>query len=876
MTGPGVPERLSAALKGRYRIEHEIGSGGMATVYAAHDVRHDRPVAVKVLKPELAAVMGGDRFVSEIRTTANLQHPHILQLYDSGEAGGFLYFVMPLVEGETLRGRIDREKQLPVDDAVRMAKAVAGALQAAHEQGVIHRDIKPANILLSHGEPLVADFGIALAVESAGGGRITETGLSLGTPYYMSPEQASADRTPDARSDIYSLGSVLYEMLCGEPPFTGSTAQAVLGKILTAAPPPPTQARRSIPPYVESVILKALERVPADRFATAADMARALSDPGFRHRPPVSTPEGTAPAEAADVAGLRRRVRILTAAAVGLAAASGWLLVRGGPGPASPRDLVEFYVAGDSTHEVSAGFPGSLALSPDGRTLAYVGSDSGSTRIYVRRLDERGARALPGTEGANSIFFSHDGAWLGYGTTEYDLLKVRLAGGTPTSLARMANTLTGGFWAEDGTLYYGVTGLPGLMRVSQDGGVPEEILAQTDSMTGVLDPWVLPGGDVVLATVLLGGSQLLAYDLRDGTTKLLGPGIAPRFLDGHLVYGTLEGVVLAQPFDPGRLEFTGDPVRLADGVGGWLNISRDFAASTSGALAFVAGQESLGEIVLTRYNPTENRVVASAPQLRTPRFSPDGDGVLYELSALGESELYVASLSQGTSRLVATGFEIRGASWSPDGGSIAYAGGLQDPSVWTLDLAGGGEPQTVFTGTNTVGAPEYTWDGSEIVVSVGPVPRSIVAIAADGSEAPRVVAGGQMDMTQVTTSPTGPWVAFTSDATGRAEVYITSLGAGQPIPVSNGGGWSPRWAPTGDTLFYFPQGAAQDLMAASLSFEDQLRVVSRSRHSTVAPLQEVSALPAQYDMHADGMVFSLASSRGDRIVVRTHFMPARD
>ena len=214
--------RLKAALEGRYRIDGEAGEGGMATVYLAEDLKHERQVAIKVLKPELAAVIGAERFLAEIKTTANLQHPHILPLFDSGEADGFLYFVMPYIEGETLRDRLDREKQLPVDEAVRVATAVANALDYAHDQGVIHRDIKPANILLSRGEPLVADFGIALAVSAAAGGRMTETGLSLGTPHYMSPEQATAEKDITHRSDIYSLGSVLYEMLTGDPPHSAS------------------------------------------------------------------------------------------------------------------------------------------------------------------------------------------------------------------------------------------------------------------------------------------------------------------------------------------------------------------------------------------------------------------------------------------------------------------------------------------------------------------------------------------------------------------------------------------------------------------------------------------------------------------------------
>ncbi|HJP57424.1 MAG TPA: protein kinase [Gemmatimonadales bacterium] len=274
---PADLARFAAALADRYRIERELGQGGMATVYLAHDLKHDRQVAVKVLRPELAAVIGAERFLAEIRTTASLQHPHILPLFDSGAVDASLYYVMPFVQGESLRDRLEREKQLPVAEAVRIAREVGGALDYAHRQGVIHRDIKPENILLSEGSALVADFGIALAMSGAGGARMTETGMSLGTPSYMSPEQAMGERALDARSDIFSLGCVLYEMLLGEPPFTGATAQAIVAKVMTADAPSLTAQRRTIPPALDRVVHRALERVPADRYDTAAEFVAALA-----------------------------------------------------------------------------------------------------------------------------------------------------------------------------------------------------------------------------------------------------------------------------------------------------------------------------------------------------------------------------------------------------------------------------------------------------------------------------------------------------------------------------------------------------------------------------------------------------------------------
>ena len=254
----------------------------MATVYLAQDIRHRRRVAIKVLQPELAAVLGAERFLREIEIAARLSHPHILPLHDSGEVDGHLFYVMPYVEGESLRDRLQREQQLPVDEAVRLAQQVASALDYAHRRDVVHRDIKPENILLQEGHALVADFGIALAVSAAGGERLTGTGLSLGTPYYMSPEQAMGERNIDARSDIYALGCVLYEMLAGEPPFTGPSAQAVVARILTEQPRSLRTIRDSVPTPLDRVVIRALARLPADRYATAArfseELGRAAGD----------------------------------------------------------------------------------------------------------------------------------------------------------------------------------------------------------------------------------------------------------------------------------------------------------------------------------------------------------------------------------------------------------------------------------------------------------------------------------------------------------------------------------------------------------------------------------------------------------------------
>jgi serine/threonine-protein kinase len=336
--------RLSAALAGRYRLEREFGAGGMATVWLAYDLKHDRQVAVKVLHPHLAAVVGAERFLKEIKTTAHLQHPHILPLFDSGEADGLLFYVMPFVDGESLRHRITREKRLPIGDAVRITSEVASALDYAHRQGVIHRDIKPENILLQDGRALVADFGIALA-PSAGGSRLTETGMSMGTPPYMSPEQALGERQLDARSDIYAVGAMLYEMLTGAPPFTGPSAQAIVAKVITEKPVPPSRLRREIPVPVEDAVLTALQKDPANRFASAGALQAALEERGptdFR----------------------RMRLRQLEAVAavlLAIAAIGGYLAIHrtGGAGGA-PRRVAMFPFSNKSGDSANSSFSDGL------------------------------------------------------------------------------------------------------------------------------------------------------------------------------------------------------------------------------------------------------------------------------------------------------------------------------------------------------------------------------------------------------------------------------------------------------------------------------------------------------------------------------------
>jgi len=470
----------------------------MATVYLARDVRHARQVAIKVLHPELAAVLGAERFLAEITTTANLQHPHILPLFDSGTADGQLFYVMPFVEGETLRARLDRETQLPIADAVQLAREVADALQYAHDRGVIHRDIKPENIPLHGAHALVADFGIALAVQHAGGQRMTQTGLSLGTPQYMAPEQAMGEKSIDARADLYSLGAVTYEMLAGEPPFTGPTAQAIVAKVMTASPAPLTTLRPKVPAHLDAAVQHALEKLPPDRVATARAFAEALTS---STESPADVRRTAAIADARHGSTPTRAHRVWQVVATVSAGIALWAFARGGGSSAAATsnlatvsDLAP--AAGETWLNISD--RQNFALAPDGRHIAVGGAVGDFRGILIRSLDSVVSRRLAGTTDGFEPFFSPTGDSLGF-----------FADGKPKVLDLASDAArelcpaplpTGGAWGADGVIpYIPARGGP-VHRTTVGGGNCEAVRLRNAPAGPQLRPFFLGDGrHIVLA-----------------------------------------------------------------------------------------------------------------------------------------------------------------------------------------------------------------------------------------------------------------------------------------------------------------------------------------------------------------------------------------
>jgi len=869
---PESLDRLASALASRYAIEREIGAGGMATVYLARDLRHERHVAVKVLNPELGAILGAERFLAEIKTTANLQHPHLLPLFDSGQVDGLLYYVMPYVEGESLRARLDREKQLPLDDAIRIASAVAGALGYAHERGVVHRDLKPENILLHAGQPVIADFGIALAVSNAGGARITQTGLSLGTPAYMSPEQATGDRAIDGRTDVYSLGAVTYEMLIGDPPHVASTAHAIIAKVLTERAPNVRTLRPSVPEYVALSIEKALEKLPADRFATANEFAEALR--GMRpvgHDLATSATQAPAPPSAAGRPttgrGLTRAVPWVVAAAATTVAVVASLR------RATPVIPARFSVdLGDSVR-LQSPFGQTIALSPDGSLLAVM-ADLGSTqRLMVRRVDDPQPRIIEGgvRAGGAVMDFSPDSRWILVGTPSL-VRKVSITGGEPVKVVERPTRGAVGAaasWSSRKEIVYS-DGLS-LWRVSENGGVPV-LLARPDTARGHLAygwPDVLPDGKAALIIVWKGTNldqaELGLVTVPEGRVTELGVrGISPHYVSpGYVVFARANGTAYAVPISRRTLRPTGEPVALLEGVVVKANGSAELTVADNGTLAYITGQSPLSRLRAVSRSGVARAVGTEVQPFEFPRISPDGRHVAVTISPRGAQDIWTYDLaSQALTPLTRDGGSQR-AEWSSDRRHLLYVGREGTDNVVRQLAWDGSGASEVFARPRAnvlevaVGPPHSY---AAYRVGSGASQRDIWIAPLDSLDKPRAFVATPADEWLPVVSPNGRLLAYVTSESGRPEVYIRPLPPGDGrIQVSAGGGVEPKWSRDGKELFY---RASAHMIAAAITEQPELAV--QRRDTLFADVYLRNSSHSMYDVFPNGREFLMLLEESNR------------
>jgi serine/threonine-protein kinase len=813
---------LTTGLADRYRIERELGRGGMATVYLAEDVRHQRKVALKVLHPELAAVVGNERFLAEITTTAGLQHPNILPLFDSGTVGRVVYYVTPYVAGETLRDRLDREGQLAVDVAVKIATAVADALEYAHRQGVVHRDIKPANILLKDGHALVADFGIAIAVTNAGGSRLTQTGLSLGTPQYMSPEQAGADRTPDGRSDIYSLGAVCYEMLAGEPPFSAPTTHALLGKLLTEEPRMLSSLRKAVPPPVEAAVHRALEKLPADRWGSAAEFATALvqSDSRAMARPVARRTSGYSTAVIVAVG--------LTAFAAGVFASRA-VWPSGARPAATVADVRHWAVPlADSsrfspTSDESTARQLGVSISPDAAHIAYVGQRGSTTALYLHHPATGTSTALDGTERARLPVFSPDGRWLAF-VVDGELRKVAVDGGAVVRLAQL-ETPSGLFWLSDEELLVSRSVIgPG--TVPSTGGRVQP-LGEHFRAVSFVHTQLLPGNNELLGTTAYGdlgivsrstgAFRLIATGSDRGTFGRALRGHNPRYLaSGYLVYASGSSL-MAVSFDPKQGRATGKPTPVLTGIrseGG--PGEAQFALSDEGTLVYVPGLDgSLGRLVWSNQGGTLGDTLPLPPShVLFLRLSRDGRRLaIVERLPNSAAETRIVDLTRrGVEERVRVDGEFGVEAWSADarrliggyvsdtapGRACCFAGAHLDASSLALSPSTVRAPHRIYNEYDE--SPDGALRCSQAELgAAGSESDGLLLRRVDDALAPRVLGKGYANACAF--SPDGKWAAFTN----RDGLFVTRTtfdSTASIVKVVPGNWAAVRWPPDGRQILF--------------------------------------------------------------------------
>jgi eukaryotic-like serine/threonine-protein kinase len=854
-----------------YRILEKLGAGGMGEVYRARDTKLGRDVAIKVLPDAFAHDTERlARFQREAKVLASLNHPNIASVYGLEEIAGSTHLVMELVPGDTLADRIKRNGALPLEEALTVAKQIAEGLEAAHDKGIIHRDLKPANVKVTpEGKVKVLDFGMAKALATDIGQSdpantptlshaATTPGVILGTIGYMSPEQARG-KTVDKRTDLWAFGCVLYEMLCGHPAFGGEDTADILAAIVKMEPDW-TLLPATIPVKIRDLLRRCLQKDKTLRMQAAGDARIEIQEVLTSPEAPEGTAVGpTRPGRA------WRYGAILAAAVVALIAVATWNLMRS---PATLPPLVSRLVInlppGDQLAALD--YP-AIAISPDGTQLAYVAIHSRIRQIYLRKLDSLEARPLPGTEGANTPFFSPDGGWLGF-FADGALKKISVSGGAAETLAVAANP-RGGSWTSNGRIVFTPNGTSTLVQVSEVGGAARPLMQLDNGELTYRWPNVLPGSKAVLFDVIGANPQIVVQSLNAGSSVAAGPseavagerrslvpdGTSPHYAaSGHLLYAQ-GGNLMAAPFDPGRLQLTGPAVPVVEGVLqlGNSNGAAQYCLSATGSLAYVAGGvQALEHLVWVNRNGTEQPLAAPPHAYLWLRISPEGRRVALTIEEQ-ETQIWLYDLARETlTRLTFVGNVNELPVWTPDGKRIAFSSskeGLRN-LFWQMADGSGGPEQLTTSGFSSISPSSFSADRQLLAFHENNATTGWdlwVLRLSDRKAQPFLRTS--FNEAAASFSPDGRWLAYISDESGRYEVYVQPYpGPGGKYQISSDGGTEPVWNPNGKELFY---RSGDKMMSAEIAMQSGFSV-SKARMLFQGPYVRATGVSPFYDISHDG------------------------